>query len=177
MVDVDWVLALMLRAEPAAASSPWRSTYKKTAAAFARAATARPLFSGADGADRTAALLVSVAWFESRFQQNAEGDHEIVNGKKDLSKPNSFCAMQIGKSNFAGLGVTAEALLSDIDLCVDTGLRLMHVSFGVCRAAPLEHRLDHYATGGEGCRVPPHDEGGNRIRKAQWLFKNVAHPG
>ena len=115
---------------------------------------------------------MAVAWYESRFQQDAEGDHErLAGGKK--GEPNSFCAMQIGKSNFRGLGVTRNDVQKSIDTCIATGLRLMHISFGVCRAQPLEHRLDHYAVGGDGCTTPPRDEGGHRIRKALWLYKAV----
>src|SRR5262245_18473882 len=106
-VDPSWVLSMMLKAEPAHAASPWRPTYGATADAFARAATARPLFQGPLGAERTAAILVSVAWFESRFRQYAEGDHaRWPDGKK--GQPTSFCTLQVSQTNFAALGVTRE---------------------------------------------------------------------
>lgn len=180
-VDPAWVLALMLKAEPSAASSPWRATYEATADAFARAASARPLFDGPRGAEKTAALLVSTAWFESGFRQDAEGD--FVRGA-----PTSFCALQVNASNFRALGVTREALTRDeldaegrvarraIDVCADAGLRMMRVSFGVCRGKPLERRMDHYARGGDGCLPPPHDEGTHRVKKALWLFERVPAP-
>ena len=42
--------------------------------------------------------------------------------------------------------------------------------------APIEGRLDHYATGGSGCRKPLKDEGAHRVRKALRLFKEVPPP-
>jgi len=181
MIDPSWVLALMLRAEHAPERSPYRPTYEETAAAIAKAASALPLFSGPKGAEKTAAFLVSVAWHESNFRQDAEGDHEkLPDGKK--GRPRSFCAMQIHESNFAAFGVTREAITlgsseqSAISRCIEVGLRLLHVSFAVCREKPIEGRLDHYATGGSGCRKPLKDEGAHRVRKALRLFKEVPPP-
>ncbi len=164
MVDPAWVLQLMLVVQPRA---PWLETYPETAAAIAAASEEEPLFSGKKGAEKTAALLVSVAWFEGAFRPDAEGDHRA-------GKPTSFCAMQVNQSNFAALGTTREELLRNVRACVRAGLRMMRISFGVCRRETLEHRLDHYASGGEGCRRPARDEGAHRVRKALWLFSK--HP-
>lgn len=178
MVDPTFVLAMMLKAQPAA---PWRASYERTAVAIARASSARPLFAGADGAERTAALVVSVAWFESRFQPDAEGDRPCLerDARGECSRrgePQSFCALQVGRSNLAWLGVTRERLLEDVDACVDVGLRMMHLSFRVCRAEPLEHRLAHYAAGGYRCPLSNEDasrKSGHRMAKAIWLFQNT----
>jgi hypothetical protein len=170
MIDPSWVLTLMLKAEPAHAQSPWRASYEATAAAIARAADQRPLFAGQDGAAKTAAVLVSVAWFESRFQPDAEGDKpKLADGTRGRAR--SVCAMQVHESNFAALKVTRAELLSDVQRCFDTGLELLHVSFGVCRAQPLEHRLAHYCVGGNGCTLPTKGEDAHRMRLALALFK------
>lgn len=174
MIDPAWVLALMLKAEPAHEQSPWRDTYESTAAAIAKAADRNPLPLGADAAERTAALLVSVAWFESHFQPNAEGDKpKLADGSRGRAR--SVCAMQVHESNYAQLGVTRAALQEDVQTCFDTGLRLLHVSFGVCRARPLEHRVAHYAGGGNGC--PTNGEATSksihRVKKALELYKAV----
>ena len=165
----------MLKAEPAAAASPWRSSYERTARAIAKASEAQPLFAGEDGPEKTAALVVSVAWFESRFQPDALGDHErLADGRK--GEPTSFCAMQINRTNLAGLGVSREKLLGDIDACIGAGLRLMRASFRVCAGQEVERRLDWYAVGGNACTRPPRDEGAHRMRKGMWLFSSVPRP-
>jgi hypothetical protein len=177
MIDPTWILALMLKVEP---SSPFRATFDKTAAAIARASDASPLFGGDHGGERTAALVVSVAWFEGRLNPRAEGDRTCkrYDGERCIERgePTSFCTMQIAESNFPALGVTREIVQGSIDSCIDAGLRMMKSSFSVCRAKPLEHRLDWYATGGEGCVAPFHDEGVHRVRRGQWLFGAVPLP-
>lgn len=155
----------MIDAQPTA---PWRSTYESTAVSIARAANANPLPFSADREERTAALLVSVAWFESAFKQNAEGDFVGVGSSR---RPTSFCLLQVAESNFRALKVTRDEVQTNIDRCVDAGLRMMHVSWAVCRGEPLERRMDHYAAGGPTCARPRHDEGGHRIRKAQALYR------
>lgn len=163
------VLAMMLHAEPDAVRSPWRATYDSTAAAIARASVASPLYAGDDGPGRTAAVLVSIAWFESRFDPRAEGDRPR-RADGSLGAATSFCAFQINAANLGWLGVTRERLLEDVDACVAAGLRMARVSLRICRAEPPEHALDWYASGGDGCFRPPRDEGAHRMRKAMWLF-------
>ena len=159
MIDPSVVLAWMLRLQPEA---PWSASYPTTASAIATLANHDPVFEGDDGPERTAAVLTSIAWFEGRFKADAEGGY--VGGR-----PTSFCTMQVDGSNFGHLGVTRRQVLSDIGACIWAGLRMVHVSFYVCRHKPLEGRLDHYATGGGACTRPAHDEGGHRMRLARWL--------
>lgn len=179
MVDPTWVLALMLRAEPMAASSPWRGTYETTARAIADAANANPIRFGGDAdEERTAAFIVSVAFYESHFQPNAEGDRP-KRADGTLGPARSLCAMQVGASNLKGLGVTREGMLDDITTCIDTGLRMMHTSFGVCRGLPLEKRLVHYAAGGNGCALANADavkKSKHRVDTALALFKAIPPP-
>ena len=174
MIPVEWVLDLMMKVQSA---HPYRSTYEQTSASIARHASMRPLFSGAYGDAKTAALLVSVGRFESELQPDAEGDctKDGVNVKCTVSGaiPHSFCLLQVNESNFKGFGITREMIQTDIDVCVATGLSMMHSSFAVCRALPLEDRLRWYAGGGSGC--PTGEDAMNksrhRIAKGMWLFK------
>lgn len=169
-VEASYVLALMLKAQPEA-GVPWRSTYESTAAAVAKAANASPLFAGEDGPAKSASLAVSVMWFESHYKPNAEGDFH--NGR-----PTSFCAFQISETNFKYLSVTRDQIQSDIQVCVDSGFRMMKASFSICSGPEwkLEDKLNQYATGGGVCLRPKHDEGAHRVRKAMWLFRAVQNP-
>jgi hypothetical protein len=101
------------------------------AAAIVRAADEAPLFAGEDGARRTAALLVAVAFRESSLKLDAVGDH----GR-------SFCAFQIHASS----GGTA-ALLTDADACVRKALSMLRESLRVCPAHPVAF----YASGPGAC--------------------------
>src|SRR4029078_2466352 len=67
-VPVAWVVGLMVALEP---SAPWRGTYEKTAEAIARVSESDPLFED-KGEERTAAMLVALAWYDSRFKSNAK---------------------------------------------------------------------------------------------------------
>lgn len=181
MVTAEAVLALLLRLEPHAVHRP---TFEKTAKAIADASNASPLFSGAHGEEKTASLLAATADFESGLIPNAEGDCTASDGKLVPSKagvcptgtkPHSFCLVQVGESNFKALGVTREEIQTDIETCVRSGLRLMHLSFQVCRERALEERLTHYAGGGNGCPVSDdaRKKSKHRVLKALWLFKQL----
>lgn len=131
-----WILSLMVMLQPAA---PWRASYEVTAAAIDRAAHAAPLYAGDEGIERTAADLVALTWFESRFDPNAIGDH----GR-------SLGLAQIGVSNLNALRLGRDALF-DIDANLRAALQLMKISHLVCRVRPKEERLSHYASGGGDC--------------------------
>jgi hypothetical protein len=179
LVDAAYVLALMLKAQPE--DTAWRSTYETTATAIAAKANESPLFAGDDGPAKTAALAVSVMWFESNFKPDATGDCEdkLPNGMcKVGARPRSFCLFQVHESNHKALGTTKERLLSDVGACVDAGFRLMKISFAMCSGKDwkTEDRLNQYATGGGVCVRPSRDEGAHRVRKGIWLFKNTPRP-
>lgn len=178
-VTPGFVLAMMLKAEPA--PTPWRDTYLATATAISSSANRMPLFRGEDGPAKSAAIAVGVMWFESHFNPKAEGDRKCLvrDANGDCAKrgePQSFCAFQVGDSNFAGLGITREKIQGDIQVCSDAGFTLMHSSFNTCSGKEwtLEDRLNQYATGGPICVKPWHDEGGHRMRKGLWLFTHTS---
>lgn len=131
-----WILMLMLALVPHA---PYESTFPATAAAIDRAAHEAPLYAGEDGPARTAAELVAVAWFESRFDPRAVGDHGA-----------SLGLFQVGKSNVQRLGVAMDDLF-DPYRAARAALTMMRASFAVCRVNPKEERLAHYAAGGNDC--------------------------
>ncbi len=176
IVDPSWVLALMMELEP---KSPYRETFERSALAIARAAERSPL--PGLNEERTVGILVSVAWFESRFQPNAEGDCDKSTEAGICakgSKPHSFCMLQISESNFKGWRTSREEVQSNIDQCVAIGLGIMRQSFQVCSRQPLEGRLRHYAGGGDGCS-PSEDAGrksANRIKKAVFLISHFPAP-
>lgn len=146
-----WVLSLMIASQP---SAPWRATYPDTAAAIADASEEAPVFAGAHGRERSAALLVSLAWFESRFDPHASGDHG-----------ESLGLFQINRHNFT---VPAEIAMQDPYIAAREALRLVRESFRVCRGKPLDEQLGWYAAGGVGCDRAL-DKSRHRVRRAVWL--------
>lgn len=132
---LEWVIGLMLQLQP---NSPWIDTYFDTAIAITEAAEQSPLFRGDDGAKQTAAILVSLSWFESRFQPDAVGD----NGS-------SCGAFQI-QPRTSTRYTCAE--LQDPAYAAGEAIRLIRQSFRVCAARPLPERLAWFAGGGSCVR-------------------------
>lgn len=179
MVTPAYVLSLMLLAVPEPPAAV-RATYDATAAAIAEASSDYPLFAGDAGAERTAALIVAVARFESGLQPDAEGDcHEktaygtCVKG----ARPHSFCMLQIHETNLAYLRVTREQLQTDVRACVRAGVTMMRESFRVCARAPLEERLGWYAGGGGSCGASEDAKRKSRHRMAlaRWLLEKLPY--
>jgi hypothetical protein len=120
-----WVLSLLLFLQP---DAPWRASYEETARAIAAAAAeAEPLFPGPDGRARTAALLVAVAYHESRFRPDAVGD-----GGRSFGL---FQHQRGGASNFTPTVAAPRALAS------------LRASRQACRARPEGEQLAAYASG------------------------------
>jgi hypothetical protein len=97
--------------------------------------------------ERTAALLVVMAWHESRFQMHAVGDH----GK-------SFCALQVQNQPW----------LADNPLaCVRAGMTHLRASMMACPEAPL-------ASYAGGCAFPSARAiSASRMREAEKLEEKV----
>lgn len=163
-----WVLRMMLVLQPEAVT-PWADTYETTAAVFAEVAIRSPLFPGDNGAERTAALFTSVAWYEGRFDPKAKGDcGKKVNGKC-VKPPQSVCMFQIGISNLAALHVTQDELLSDVSKCTHAARVMMRLSFDKCKGLPTSDLLGHYASGGDTCGGIR--ESRHRMNTAAWIFE------
>ena len=69
---IAWALLILNYLQPIA---PWSKTYQETAQGMVEGATAVPVFDGPLGVERTIVLDESLAWFESRFDRHAVGDH------------------------------------------------------------------------------------------------------
>ena len=173
-----WAASVMRRLEPAA---PWTSTYESSARVLVQTAIERPLYPGvADGVKRTISVLLGLAYYESNFLADAEGDCITASGKlvpsvsgrcKD-STPHSYCMFQLNKSNFRTLGTSREEVQTDLAVCAKNALRMIHASFAICHARPLDDRLANYAAGGEGCGGPKGegvDLSRHRMKKATWI--------
>ena len=147
-----WILSLMIAMQP---NAPWRDSYESTAQAIAKVvAEEEPLFAGEMGREKTAAVLVSIAWFESTFDPHATGDHGRSHGLYQIQ----------GKGE-----------LSDPVDATRAALSLVRASFRVCRARTMDERLGWYAAGGNDCERGLR-ESRHRLLKAKWLVKNHAPP-
>lgn len=142
-----WILAIMVVLGATEHVTP----PPELAASIATVATAQPL-AGALGAERMAAVLVALAWNESRFDVDAIGDcHDPAHRTRDTCA--SWGPFQIGKGWTRGRpGLDGETELA---------ARLVHESFRACAARPLDARLSWYAAGGAAC-----DERG--VRASRW---------
>jgi hypothetical protein len=150
-----WVLSLMINLQPLA---PWRESYPDTATAIARASSTFPVFEGAYGAKRTAALLVSLAWFESRFDPQAKGDHGA-----------SLGLFQINGSHAKSIELLEPAWAPY------HALSLIKRSFEVCHAQPVDDRLSWYAAGGVGCSEAGAIKSRHRMALARRLYERGEH--
>ena len=129
-VPVAWVVGLLAALEPKA---PWSHTYEKTAEAIARVSESEPLFAPEEkGEERTAALLVSIAWYESRLKPNAKS----ANGRW-------YCLYQLGKAYLPD----AEKSLTDPEMCTRAAVKVLRKSLDLCKTRPLEERLANYVSG------------------------------
>ena len=127
-VPVQWVVGLLVALEP---SAPWRSTYEKTAEAIARVAESEPLFDDR-GEERTASLLVSIAWYESRLKPNTRSK----NGQW-------FCLYQVHKRYLPD----PQKALDDPEVCTRAAIKIIRASLQTCAKRPLDDRLALFMSG------------------------------
>lgn len=170
IVKASYVLALILAAQ---AKTPRLPAFDVVAENVAKESNARPLFKGELGAHETAATLVGLFRFESGNDPSAVGDC----APKDTTthgtcvpgaKGSSFGLGQVNKTNFAWLGIgSAEAYLSDVGQQVRTVLTMLHRSFTICRARPVDERASWYVRGGDGC---PETEEAKRLSRHRLTF-------
>jgi hypothetical protein len=129
-VPVAWVVGILTALEP---SAPWKNTYDKTAEAIARASENEPLFPVDEkGEERTATLLVALAWYESRLKPSAVSK----NGR-------SYCLYQVDKSYFPD----PKQALVDQDLCTRKAMEILRRSLQVCSSRAPQERLAIFMSG------------------------------
>ncbi len=142
----SWILSLMLLVQP---NAPWKEQYPTIANAIAIVGQdSKPLFSGDKGLEKTAAVLVSLAWFESRFDIHATGDHGRSHGLYQQQ----------------GRGELADPLEA-----TRVAIETIRQSQKVCSNLGTLEMLGWYAAGGEGCRGLR--ESRHRMNKAMWLMR------
>lgn len=127
-VPVTWVVSLMTALEPAA---PWKDTYEATASAIAKAAESDPLF-GEGSEERTATLLVAIAWYESRLKPSAKSaDGQFM------------CLFQVDKRYFE----EGETPLTDQTVCTKKAIGIVKKSLAKCASNPQDERLAAFTSG------------------------------
>ena len=153
-VPASWVVGLLVALEPTAS---WSSTYEKTAEAIARVSESEPLFAAEErGEERTASLLVALAWYESRLKPNAK------------SKDGRFyCLYQIGRGHLA----EPEKSLTDPEMCTRAAVQILKRSLAKCSSRAPNERLAIFMSG--QC-----DRGGAESRQRMWLANKLLkeHP-
>jgi hypothetical protein len=154
-VPVAWVVGLLAALEP---TSPWSDTFEKTAEAIARVSESEPLFAAdAHGEERTATLLVALAWYESRLKPSAKSK----NGRW-------YCLYQVDKSYF---GADADKALTDPEVCTRTAVKIIRKSLEQCKYRAPDERLAAFTSG--RC-----DRGGPESRYRMFLANKLLkeHP-
>jgi len=127
----------------------------------------KPLFPGKFGRARTAALLASIALFESGYrkdvdlnlgpQARGDGGRSWCMVQVQLGKPNPATGktdlrIALTKEGYeftkdTSRGWSGEDLISDRRNCFRAGLRMASSSFTVCRNLPVLERLSAYTAG------------------------------
>jgi len=127
-----WILSLMVAASAAEAPAPWREQYPEIALAIAQAAEADPL-PGKFGKSHMGAVLVAIAWHESRFRPDPklEGDAGA-----------SLGPWQLSRGWHAPRDIQGQAIFA---------ARLVRESWSVCRDRPIDEKLSWYVYGRSGC--------------------------
>lgn len=165
-VAAKWILGLLLGVAPPAdyakrkAIPGWEETEAERRARYDEIAQAvwqvafdpaePPLWSGADGRSRTAALLVAIAYHESELAKDVDKGPCYRGGNRTqrCDGGRAACLLQIN----VGDGKTAEGwtkadLFADRLKCLRAGLRLVRQSFVSCSALPQGFWLNAYASG------------------------------
>lgn len=154
-VPAHWVLAVMVKMQPYQ-SPQIRVTYDETAEAIALAANTRPIFEGEDGAVKTAAFLLAIAWKESRFNPTAVGDNGASLGLFQIQAPTAH--------------VTANMLLVPRE-AAPIAINLVKTSLAVCGHYGWHERLGWYAAGGNGCKESGRKKSVSRVLLAEKILR------
>ncbi len=112
------------------------------------------IFLGSDGPMRTAALLLAIAFVESRFNPTAIGDHGASFGLFQIQPPTAH--------------LHANALLLPRD-AAPVAIKLVKTSLRVCGEYGWHERLGWYGAGGNGCK----EAGRRATRPHMMLFDQI----
>lgn len=157
-VSVVSVLAMM---RFLGSGSPHGPQFPEMATAIATASSHDPLFPHRkDGCERTAAILVAIAWHESHFHPNAVGDNGASLGMYQIQPP----TVQLD-GKLLLLPRTASYIAID----------LIRRSFQKCEGRAWDERLVWYAASGHVCttnRVIV-EQSRTRMRTAEKVFRNA----
>lgn len=145
---IGWIVTLMMLLEPMG------NGYKSIAEGMNDGAFEVPLFAGENAHAKTLAVLVSLAWFESRFRTDALGDS---------GKSRGLYQVQAKEVPTDPKGQTVQAA------------KMIKESFRVCKDKTLVEKLGWYAAGGPDCERGLR-ESRNRMKKAFWLLLKVPPP-
>lgn len=158
---VSWLFATMLSAVPPERLSYGRTyaeavetidqaktRYEEFAAVVALVAydpAEKPLFDGPDGRAKTAALMLSVAYYESGFRRDvATGRGKHARG--DHGRSCTPWQFNIGSGRNQA-GHTCDELLADQELAARDALQVLRSALRGCTGLPVEERMSMYLTG------------------------------
>lgn len=108
----------------------------------------KPLFNGPNAEQKTAALLTSIAFFESGFRK------DVDNGKVRGDNGRSWCLMQLNIGNGHLSTGTPEVkswtgleLVADRKKCFIAGLEVLRASMGRCSSLSDAGKISAYTSG------------------------------
>lgn len=148
-----WILSLLLSLVH---HTPWSDRLPEMADAIATVSEEAPLWPGEEGPRRTAAVLVALAFAESRFDPDAIGDHGQSHGAFQIS-----------------LAHAPKGELHDPLTAARHARRLLAQSFRICADRPLGERMAWYAAGGPSCSPKGYAASRYRMSMAAKLLRGA----
>lgn len=168
---IAWLVAMMVQIAPPerVTSGPqfsgWEETAEQRLARYEEIAAAlyevtydkstNPIFAGNSGRAKTAALILSIAYFESGFARDVDiGPCAKTKNGQRCDGGRSACMMQVQIGSGAtyqrahGIdGLTQQDLFADRETCFRVGLNMIRRSFTACRKLGPDMALNVYASG------------------------------
>ncbi len=162
-----WILSLLLLVAPPGlvpsreSAGAGRVRYETIAADISAVVSEEaPLFAGEHGREQTAALLVSVAYYESAFRLDVDTGANRGDGGRSCT----LWQMQRGRAE-------CDRLVTNRREAAREAIRLVRRSMLACASHPMLERLAAYASGSCGAGL---EASRLRMRKARRLFDS--HP-
>jgi hypothetical protein len=160
---ISWLIAFMVAKAP----TPDTDRYREIATDIAEVVTEQePVYGGRHARFRTAALVASIMWHESKFAVSV--DQRLGRERRR----SMVCMMQINVGHKRTReGWSAQDLIQDRRKCVEAGLHIVQHSFEACRHLPESSRLRAYVSGSCSKGQSP---SAARIRDADsWYFGHL----